>query len=150
MMKTDSQIQGDVMAQLKWEPFLNPSEIGVAVKDGIVTLSGQVDSYLKKVAAEIDTTLQEHVESLQTQNLKEISALEKKLLRAEKRKFENQENQLRKIFSALFPGKNLQERTENFMTFYSKWGSDFFEILYNASLTLEQEFCIIEVWHHKN
>ena len=52
MMKTDSQIQTDVMAELKWEPFLNASEIGVAVKDGIVTLSGQVDSYLKKVAAE--------------------------------------------------------------------------------------------------
>ncbi len=51
-MKTDSQIQKDVMAELKWEPFLNASEIGVAVKNGIVTLSGQVDSYLKKVAAE--------------------------------------------------------------------------------------------------
>ena len=51
-MKTDSQIQKDVMAQLKWEPFLNASEIGVAVKNGIVTLSGQVDSYLKKIAAE--------------------------------------------------------------------------------------------------
>jgi osmotically-inducible protein OsmY len=51
-MKTDSQIQKDVMAQLKWEPFLNASEIGVAVKNGIVTLSGKVDSYLKKLAAE--------------------------------------------------------------------------------------------------
>jgi osmotically-inducible protein OsmY len=51
-MKTDSQIQKDVMAQLKWEPFLNASEIGVAVKNGIVTLSGRVDSYLKKIAAE--------------------------------------------------------------------------------------------------
>ena len=51
-MKTDSQIQKDVMAQLKWEPFLNASEIGVAVKNGIVTLSGQVDSYLKKIAVE--------------------------------------------------------------------------------------------------
>ena len=51
-MKTDSQIQKDVMAQLKWEPFLNASEIGVAVKNGIVTLSGQVDSFLKKIAAE--------------------------------------------------------------------------------------------------
>ena len=51
-MKTDSQIQKDVMDELKWEPFLNSSEIGVAVKNGIVTLSGIVDTYSKKTAAE--------------------------------------------------------------------------------------------------
>jgi osmotically-inducible protein OsmY len=51
-MKTDSQIQKDVMDQLKWEPFLASSAIGVAVSKGVVTLSGQVDSYSKKIAAE--------------------------------------------------------------------------------------------------
>lgn len=40
------------MEQLKWEPFLKSSEIGVSVRDGIVTLTGQVDSYSKKLAAE--------------------------------------------------------------------------------------------------
>lgn len=51
-MKTDSEIQKDVMAELKWEPYLTASEIGVAVKNGIVTLSGTVDSYSKKLSAE--------------------------------------------------------------------------------------------------
>jgi len=51
-MKTDIQIQKDVMDELKWQPFLNSSEIGVAVKNGIVTLSGIVDSYSKKLNAE--------------------------------------------------------------------------------------------------
>ncbi|MDP4261373.1 MAG: BON domain-containing protein [Bacteroidota bacterium] len=51
-MKNDIQIQKDVMEELKWEPFLNASEIGVAVKNGVVTLSGQVDAYSKKLAAE--------------------------------------------------------------------------------------------------
>jgi osmotically-inducible protein OsmY len=51
-MKTDSQIQKDVMDQLKWEPFLDAPQIGGAVKNGIVTLTGQVDSYAKKLAAE--------------------------------------------------------------------------------------------------
>ncbi|MDB5275684.1 MAG: hypothetical protein JWR61_639 [Ferruginibacter sp.] len=51
-MKSDNQIQKDVMDELKWEPFLNSSEIGVAVKNGIVTLSGTVDTYPKKLAAE--------------------------------------------------------------------------------------------------
>ena len=40
------------MAQLQWEPFLNAAQIGVAVKDGVVTLSGHVDSYSKKIGAE--------------------------------------------------------------------------------------------------
>jgi osmotically-inducible protein OsmY len=51
-MKSDLQIQKDVIEELRWEPFLNSSEIGVAVKNGIVTLSGQVDSYSKKLIAE--------------------------------------------------------------------------------------------------
>ena len=46
------EIQRDVISQLQWEPFVKASEIGVAVKDGIVTLSGMVDTYSKKMAAE--------------------------------------------------------------------------------------------------
>lgn len=52
-MRTDTEIQKDVIDQLKWEAFLNPAEIGVAVKEGVVTLSGQVDSYAKKIGAEL-------------------------------------------------------------------------------------------------
>jgi osmotically-inducible protein OsmY len=48
----DEQIQRDVMAELKWDPRLNPNEIGVVVRDGIVTLTGWVDSYAKRWAAD--------------------------------------------------------------------------------------------------
>lgn len=51
-MRTDADIKKDVIAQLEWEPFLNAAEIGVAVKDAVVTLTGQVDNYAKKLAAE--------------------------------------------------------------------------------------------------
>ena len=51
-MKTDAELQQDVMNELKWEPTLKAAEIGVAVKDGVVTLSAYVDSYVKKWAAE--------------------------------------------------------------------------------------------------
>jgi osmotically-inducible protein OsmY len=51
-MKSDIKIQEDVQAELRWQPFLQDSAIGVAVKDGIVTLSGKVDAYSKKLAAE--------------------------------------------------------------------------------------------------
>jgi osmotically-inducible protein OsmY len=50
--RTDAEIQSDVMAELKWEPRVQASEIGVGVKDGVVTLTGWVDSYTKRWAAE--------------------------------------------------------------------------------------------------
>ena len=50
--RTDTQIQADVLAELKWEPRVSPNEIGVMVKDGVVTLTGTVDSYTKRWAAE--------------------------------------------------------------------------------------------------
>ena len=51
-MKTDSQLQQDVMAELKWEPAVHAAQIGVEVKDGVVTLAGHVDSYPAKWNAE--------------------------------------------------------------------------------------------------
>ncbi|TMB78468.1 MAG: BON domain-containing protein [Chloroflexi bacterium] len=50
--RTDEEIQRDILEELKWDTRVRPNEIGVAVKDGIVTLTGWVDSYLKKMAAE--------------------------------------------------------------------------------------------------
>ena len=49
---TDAEIRKNVEAELSFEPSINASEIGVAVKDGIVTLTGRVDSYWEKIAAE--------------------------------------------------------------------------------------------------
>jgi osmotically-inducible protein OsmY len=51
-MKTDSQIQTDVIQALKWDPSVTHEHIGVAVSDGIVTLSGTIPSYIEKFAAE--------------------------------------------------------------------------------------------------
>lgn len=51
-MKSDATIQKEVQEELKWQPLLSAAEIGVAVKNGVVTLSGKVDSYTKKLSAE--------------------------------------------------------------------------------------------------
>lgn len=51
-MKTDVEIRDDVLDELAWQPTIDETEIGVIVKDGIVTLTGTVDSYSKKIAAE--------------------------------------------------------------------------------------------------
>jgi osmotically-inducible protein OsmY len=52
MVQTDEELQQEVLRELKYEASLQPNEIGVAVKDGIVTLTGTVDSFLKRWAAE--------------------------------------------------------------------------------------------------
>jgi osmotically-inducible protein OsmY len=51
-MKSNSDLQKDVQDAIKWEPFLNAAEIGVTAKDGVVSLTGVVDSYTKKMEAE--------------------------------------------------------------------------------------------------
>ena len=51
-MKSDSQLQQDVLAELKWEPCVTASTIGVEVQSGVVTLAGQVGSYSEKWHAE--------------------------------------------------------------------------------------------------
>jgi len=51
-MKTDSDLQRDVLDELKWEPSVDAAHIGVSVKDGVVTLSGHVSSFAEKFAAE--------------------------------------------------------------------------------------------------
>jgi osmotically-inducible protein OsmY len=50
--QTDEQIQREMQAELEWDARIRSTEIGVAVKDGVVTLTGWVDSYAKKLAAE--------------------------------------------------------------------------------------------------
>ncbi|WP_416758153.1 BON domain-containing protein [Roseateles sp. So40a] len=51
-LRSDAEIQSEVLSELKWEPRVQATEIGVAVKDGVVTLAGFVDSYTKRWAAE--------------------------------------------------------------------------------------------------
>lgn len=51
-MKNNQELQTDVQNAIKWEPLLNAAEIGVTAKDGVVSLTGTVDSYAKKMEAE--------------------------------------------------------------------------------------------------
>lgn len=51
-MKTDAEIKNDVLDELAWQPNIDENQIGVIVEDGVVTLSGVVNNYSKKLAAE--------------------------------------------------------------------------------------------------
>jgi osmotically-inducible protein OsmY len=52
IMKSDTQLQSDVIAELSWEPSIHSEEIGVEVKGGVVTLAGHVGTYSEKLEAE--------------------------------------------------------------------------------------------------
>jgi osmotically-inducible protein OsmY len=52
-MKTDKQLQQDVVAEPSWKPSINAARIGVEVKDGIVTLAGHVGRHAEKRDAEV-------------------------------------------------------------------------------------------------
>jgi len=51
----DEQIQRDVLEELKWDARVQPNEVGVTVRDAVVTLTGYVDNYGKKWTAERTT-----------------------------------------------------------------------------------------------
>ena len=50
-MKTDSDLKKDVLLELSWDPLVPEARVGVAVNEGVVTLSGHLDAYAEKVAA---------------------------------------------------------------------------------------------------
>ena len=103
---------------------------------------------IKSHTSAIDSSLNAHTESLLAKALKKLDQLESKMLKAEKRKFADEERQVKKIKNFLFPNGELQERVENFMPFYAKYGKDLFKIILENSLALEQKFTIISEDHN--
>lgn len=120
-------------------------------KNGELKLENELEAairvydLLKDKAANIDRSLLQHVEALQARTLKPLQELEKKLLRAEKKKYEAEQRQIQAIRQALFPRNGLQERIDNFMPWYAGWGKEFIHTVYNHSLTVEQAFTVITI-----
>ena len=98
---------------------------------------------LKELSGQVDQTLVQHVEALQAKAIEPLRGLEKKLLKAEKRKFGDHRRQIQAIQSVLFPLNGLQERIDNFMPWYAARGKEFIQDLYRYSLSLEEEFVVL-------
>lgn len=113
--------------------------------NGSLTEAEALYDHLKQLSTAVDPTLAKHVEALKTKAIYRLQELEKKLFRAEKRKYEEQRRQIEQLKTALFPNKGLQERVDNFSAYYAKWGREFIHQLYQHSLSLEQEFVVLEV-----
>lgn len=111
--------------------------------NGTLSETEHLYELIKKQATSIDVSLEKHVDALKTRTLERLHKLEKKMLRAEKRKFNDQQRHIHSIKERLFPKNSLQERVDNFIPYYAKWGEDFIQRLYEHSLNLEQEFVIL-------
>jgi bacillithiol biosynthesis cysteine-adding enzyme BshC len=113
------------------------------------TLNGKIENFeslynnLEQKAFTIDPTLSNHVLALKTKALKKLTELEKKLLRAEKRRFTEQQQHIQKLKAVLFPGGSLQERVENFSGIYAVQDKHFFEDVESCSATFNQKFALI-------
>jgi len=121
---------------------LNESKNEIKLNGSLSELEQMYESF-KKQASAVDSSLEKHVEALKLRTVQRLQELEKKMLRAEKRKFADHQRQINTIKEHLFPGNGLQERYDNFSYYYAKWGSEFIHQLYEQSLNLEQEFVIL-------
>lgn len=113
--------------------------------NGSLTALEELYESFKKQAADIDSTLEKHVEALKAKTVYRLHELEKKMLRAEKRKYAEQRRKIQSIRQHLFPGDGLQERVDNLSHYYAKWGKEFIQQLLDHSLALEQEFVVMQV-----
>ncbi len=98
---------------------------------------------IKETSNNIDPTLANKVEAEQTRTIKSIEQLEARLVKAEKQKHEIEVNQIRSLKDKLFPNNGLQERHDNLISFYFKYGEDFFKILKDNLNPLDRKFVVI-------
>lgn len=108
-----------------------------------VKLLSQLYAGLKKKAEEIDGSLISSLDAEEVRMLKGLEQWSSRFSRALKQQNEVSINRLKKVYSSVFPNGYLQERHDNFLTFYSKRPTTFLEDMYTATDPFETEFRII-------
>jgi len=91
----------------------------------------------------IDQSLGKTVRAEEAKQLKSLEQLAGRVMRAEKQKHDTQLNQIRGLKDKLFPKNGLQERKDNFLGFYLKYGEDFFEVLYQHLDPMDKRMVVI-------
>lgn len=98
---------------------------------------------ISEQAKRVDPTLEKAVLAEKTRQMKSLDQLETRLIRAEKKKHETAVNQIRSLIEKLFPANGLQERYDNFLSFYLKHGDNFIARLVEELEPLNKDFAII-------
>ena len=99
--------------------------------------------YVLKQTIQVDASLKGAVEAEKAKMLKSLEAIEDKLRRAAKKKEETAVQQIQTVREKLFPESSLQERYDNFLSFYLRTGDHFFEALKLHLDPLELQFTIL-------
>ena len=129
---------------LQAEQIKKHTQNNLSLQDAVTELELLYEQ-VKKQAEIIDASLIEHISRLSNQSIQKIHKVEKKMLKSEKRNQQDRVNQINKIKSRLFPMNNLQERIENIIPFWARYGSEIIDILYENSLPIEQKFGVISL-----
>jgi len=100
---------------------------------------------LKDKAISLDPTLEASAEAALAKMHKQLTVLEQKMLRAEKRNHDTELKRIQKLKAMLFPNGGLQERVENFISYYPQYGHGFIELLVKEVDMLKSEFLVISL-----
>jgi len=128
--------------QLKNEWIKSHVNIQLTLKDEERTLNALFDQ-IKLNAYKIDKSLSQSADAAKTRALRLINNLEKKMLRAEKRKHTTSLAQIENLKAKLFPGGGLQERSMNIAPMYILYGEDFIDSLIDSFKPLDHQFTIL-------
>lgn len=128
--------------ELLEEIVLRDGRIKLDIKEEKEAVKNIYDQ-IKNITAAVDTTLNCHVHALKTQVLNKLEILEKKMLKAEKKKFDAQQRQIKKIKAHVNPADNLQERVDNILEYLAIYGTNFIDLLYDKQPVFSAEFTIL-------
>ncbi len=120
------------------------SEIKVNFKEKLTFLEQQF-SELKHIAEKTDVSFGNAVKAQEIKQLKGLKNLEKRLLRAEKRRQKDLVDRITSLQNELIPNQSLEERQRNFSEYYLEYGATFIDSLKTALKPLELEFTILEL-----
>ncbi len=128
--------------ELELEYIKSQTKENLALTNHIASLNELYESIQQDVI-KIDTSLGDHAKNLSVQAQKKLALLEKKMIRAEKRKQQISIDRIQAIKGSLFPKNSLQERVENFAEWVGDYGWDWVEAIMQHSTTLNPCFTII-------
>ena len=132
------------MLELELDYVKNQTKENLALTNHIASLNDLYASIQQDVI-KIDTSLGDHAKNLSLQAQKKLALLEKKMIRAEKRKQQTSIDRIQAIKGSLFPNNSLQERVENFSEWVGAYGWDWVEAILENSTTLNPSFTIITI-----
>ena len=132
------------LLELELDYIKNQTKENLALTNHIASLNNLYASIQQDVI-KIDTSLGDHAKNLSIQAQKKLALLEKKMIRAEKRKQQTSIDRIQAIKGSLFPKNSLQERVENFSEWVGAYGWDWVEAIVENSTTLKPSFTIITI-----